>query len=365
MHLDGKNDVTIEKLVNEQHSDLTRWLEDETNNNHNRPGRSNNHKKMERRKLKFCHQLDYSTSGVLCLAFTKDSCARIATCFQFRTTQKWYLAVVLGHLSAEKLLLSPTLEKKSNEEKLEGIKEGISIVMNKKQKNTTNNDDDDDENCEIHIETMIGNDLNDSRGFRMRNWSVSQASALGEERLRMCEVRSAETVCTILKRGYYLVPVDVVGEQNEQSEEKAKEETENENEKEAESEENEEKSDVKNEEKSTNGDAVLVQIGEQVYKKVPVTKLLLKPRTGRRHQLRLHTKYLGHPICGDATYANDFEAHRMMLHAWRLTLPVDLNDESYTKPTKYKNRGVDENTPMVTFQTEDPFEGELFEWMES
>ena len=110
---------------------------------------------------------------------------------------------------------------------------------------------------------------------------------------------------------------------------------------------------------------MLVQVGEQVYKKVPVTKLLLKPRTGRRHQLRLHTKYLGHPICGDATYANDFEAHRMMLHAWKLTLPVDLNDESYTKPTKYKNRGVDENTPMVTFQTEDPFEGELFEWMKS
>jgi hypothetical protein len=33
-----------------------------------------------------------------------------------------------------------------------------------------------------------------------------------------------------------------------------------------------------------------------------VTKVLLRPVTGRRHQLRLHCYCLGHPIVGDYTY---------------------------------------------------------------
>ncbi len=35
---------------------------------------------------------------------------------------------------------------------------------------------------------------------------------------------------------------------------------------------------------------------------VPATKVLLRPMQGRRHQLRLHTLHLGFPILGDATY---------------------------------------------------------------
>lgn len=47
------------------------------------------------------------------------------------------------------------------------------------------------------------------------------------------------------------------------------------------------------------------------------TRMLLKPRTGRSHQLRVHMLELGHPILGDPFYATgpalDFD--RMMLHA--------------------------------------------------
>ncbi|KAG5186820.1 pseudouridine synthase, partial [Tribonema minus] len=50
--------------------------------------------------------------------------------------------------------------------------------------------------------------------------------------------------------------------------------------------------------------------------------LLLRPSSGRRHQLRVHCKLLGHPIVGDATYADDAIAYRMFLHAARLTLPL-------------------------------------------
>ena len=82
----------------------------------------------------------------------------------------------------------------------------------------------------------------------------------------------------------------------------------------------------------------------------PVTKVLLTPLTGRRHQLRVHMCCLGHPIVGDYTYNsrerdNNTEgggggegegegegerrgscAPRMMLHAYKLRIPdVDPN----------------------------------------
>ena len=49
-----------------------------------------------------------------------------------------------------------------------------------------------------------------------------------------------------------------------------------------------------------------------------VSKVLLRPSTGRRHQLRLHCLALGHGVVGDVAYTGDASAARMMLHAWRL-----------------------------------------------
>jgi len=53
------------------------------------------------------------------------------------------------------------------------------------------------------------------------------------------------------------------------------------------------------------------------------TKVLLKPVTGRSHQLRVHMAELGHPISGCGFYAHKeaFEqASRLQLHAWNLSL---------------------------------------------
>ncbi len=47
--------------------------------------------------------------------------------------------------------------------------------------------------------------------------------------------------------------------------------------------------------------------------------LLLKPHTGRSHQLRVHLALLGHPIVGDAIYG-DPGAGRLLLHATGLRL---------------------------------------------
>ena len=59
----------------------------------------------------------------------------------------------------------------------------------------------------------------------------------------------------------------------------------------------------------------------------PVTKVALRPFTGRRHQLRLHMLAIGHPIVGDPVYSTGVAAAgavppppRMMLHAWRIAL---------------------------------------------
>lgn len=53
------------------------------------------------------------------------------------------------------------------------------------------------------------------------------------------------------------------------------------------------------------------------------TRLELTPLTGRSHQLRVHLATMGHPIVGDALYADEAtaaQAPRLLLHATGLTL---------------------------------------------
>jgi len=51
--------------------------------------------------------------------------------------------------------------------------------------------------------------------------------------------------------------------------------------------------------------------------------LLLRPKTGRTHQLRVHLKYMGNPILGDPVYGRfdaTFPRSTLMLHAKRLSV---------------------------------------------
>jgi tRNA pseudouridine65 synthase len=63
----------------------------------------------------------------------------------------------------------------------------------------------------------------------------------------------------------------------------------------------------------------------------------LTPRTGRRHQLRRHLRHANHPIIGDTTYGQgrhnrlfreQFQCHRMLLHATHLQLKHPLSGQS-------------------------------------
>jgi 23S rRNA pseudouridine1911/1915/1917 synthase len=50
----------------------------------------------------------------------------------------------------------------------------------------------------------------------------------------------------------------------------------------------------------------------------------LRPLTGRTHQLRVHMKYIGAPICGDRVYGK--EADRLYLHAKELEITIPISE---------------------------------------
>ena len=63
----------------------------------------------------------------------------------------------------------------------------------------------------------------------------------------------------------------------------------------------------------------------------------LKPKTGRKHQLRRHMHHLSHPIIGDTTHGDGkhnrlfrdkFNAKRLMLHASRLEFTHPITNEN-------------------------------------
>ena len=59
--------------------------------------------------------------------------------------------------------------------------------------------------------------------------------------------------------------------------------------------------------------------------------------TGRTHQIRVHAKYIGHPIVGDKTYGvkkQKFNLEGQLLHAWRLSLihPSTGEEMSFEAP---------------------------------
>lgn len=98
------------------------------------------------------------------------------------------------------------------------------------------------------------------------------------------------------------------------------------------------------------------------YKDHDITKVIFTPITGRRHQLRVHSKCLGHPICGDGTY-NDHPltdiAERMFLHAYNLKLLLPNNYKSFLgKNTTFINSEIYDNNiyeTLISVQTDDPF----------
>ncbi|CAO3610348.1 unnamed protein product [Cunninghamella blakesleeana] len=71
---------------------------------------------------------------------------------------------------------------------------------------------------------------------------------------------------------------------------------------------------------------------------IPVTKVLLFPKSGRRHQLRVHLQSIGHSIIGDFNYETPYtDTYRMMLHAYKIHLPLPFGDITLETPDPFNN----------------------------
>lgn len=80
-------------------------------------------------------------------------------------------------------------------------------------------------------------------------------------------------------------------------------------------------------------------------KKARYALVLLAPRTGRTHQLRVHMKRLGTPILGDELYGGRdaaFADAGLMLHARSLaiTLPGETSPRTFTTPVPPRFRDI-------------------------
>lgn len=70
-------------------------------------------------------------------------------------------------------------------------------------------------------------------------------------------------------------------------------------------------------------------------KKTDCTLIRLRLETGRTHQIRVHMKYIGHPLPGDFLYHPDYQyISRQALHSYRLTFHHPLTEQplSFTAP---------------------------------
>ena len=256
--MDGDHPFTVEKWVASQSEFLSRPL----------PRQYDQKQAIPPKALKFVHQLDSATSGVLCLAFSRDMAARVGHCFELRYTKKIYSALLCGHLPE--------------------VGWGVGTVESFS----------DDTPGAFSPQTLcmpwpIGYDAEDERGFRMRIGGDTPKEAL--------------TMLQVLGRGH---------------------------------------------------------LGG-----FPVTHVLLRLYTGRRHQLRVHCSHLGHPIVGDKTYCS-LEGGlaalpRLALHALELTLydRVDINNDSTRQRSLDKRKRRRETLQLekhetdesVTFRTNEPF----------
>ena len=120
-------------------------------------------------------------------------------------------------------------------------------------------------------------------------------------------------------------------------------------------------------------DDAITGVTDSGRKAHPVTIVQMEPRTGRRHQLRIHAALLGHPIAGDATYCHDPSNNdnnnnsnsskertmvdRLCLHSTQLHLPNLLGngqDLSITcdSPFRYhESNNNEKGTSQVTIDT--------------
>ncbi|XP_054272046.1 RNA pseudouridylate synthase domain-containing protein 1-like [Macrosteles quadrilineatus] len=63
----------------------------------------------------FTHRLDFATSGAICIALHKKACSAASSAFQNRTSRKYYLALLRGHVAKEIMEISKAIGEDARE----------------------------------------------------------------------------------------------------------------------------------------------------------------------------------------------------------------------------------------------------------
>ena len=85
---------------------------------------------------------------------------------------------------------------------------------------------------------------------------------------------------------------------------------------------------------SSTGDTAITHYSViKEFKNISLVSFILE--TGRTHQIRVHSKYIGHPIIGDTLYGHESDfINRQALHAYKIEFISPLTNKlvSYTAP---------------------------------
>eukprot|EP01039_Chlorochromonas_danica_P002928 gene2928-3195_t len=389
VRMDGAFEVTVEKLM--QHVLAT--------------GRPH----VDVHQLKWIHQLDFATSGVLCVGLTREGAAAASSAFEHREVQKCYLAVVKGEVDlnmwplatyeVQEEIVLPMKRRKvfQNSQRLLGSSSGSidtwqqKIMLANLQRSL-------DALAKVNEEQLAAvSDVTLSQEVqRMRTLGCDALAKAPKQRKALrkllrtlnidvelieskapeeSSVVSDEVVEKVVEEEVALTPEEVQevvrGYQRQQQPHPAIFRR------------DDDPStvvvrvpvaEVAGDFRCEPGHALRpgrsceteVQVVEKGwYQGEKVTKLLLKPHTGRRHQLRIHCLVLGHPIVGDFTYNYFFHknnsstakaaAERMMLHAYRLRIPFPLHGKCSTTFREALQKKATNSIAMVEAEAPDPF----------
>jgi 23S rRNA-/tRNA-specific pseudouridylate synthase len=370
LRMDGPYAATVHKL-------LTYWYPPPSIYSDNKQdllqavSKLHQHNHLRDNALRPCHQLDYATSGILCVARNYEAASTAGPLWEDRKVSKSYLAVVTGHVNPSDELPVLTMEEVNSRiakleqsyrhkrqqskskatfhgfmpphtifgkwksvKKSSGLSTARSINKNKRKRSTLNDDQ------WSQIWTPIDKIVPDSAvdmdwkelGKHHVDWkkAFQHAATIHNDLLRSAletdneETTPLPTIFRVDQDIYIFCPLaeapDEFGMNVPPSVAKSYPTV--------------AKFAGTSDDQDFKPSLTKCTILERAtYQEKSVTKVRLWPITGRRHQLRVHTALCGHAILGDASYGGCLEANegsekerrlppRMCLHAHSLALPL-------------------------------------------